>query len=1231
MPHSSDDERPTKKTKISPDEAPSDDMEEKYCPGSELTFPIPSTNAVQQLSWISTTLAVDRDITELPCSLSMKEDSPPPPFDLRLQLWNVQDLGGGPSRTAHSRSDPVIEAIARIIARADADVTAIIEVHRKGAVYSPKTSFGDPRPRNLIDLDWAIFVCVYHKELIRAFNIASPFERGLAPEKSAAIQTLLVRNGITWRKLVIQGKRAFNASKEISDVLSATLGNRELVAKCFNLRFEEVILKYIKKLDDFTAFQRRYLDAIEQAEKKRAYDLAAGLEGGDDDGLDDDDEIDDQDDFPALSESRAEPNPDIGSSMDVDSYPDRDNGIVGTELPADGSFRTIGTLGKLIEFWMENSADPEPFFRGFGLSSQALAALLNMIKAEMELSNPKTTEHLIGTAPCTMEVQNEDAMSDVLDHKEDQNDVGNPADNSLQPDSSAIKSSDQAVAAPIDHFGFNEINRIVKCLNGLGGATYASIPTLEEVTAACDAGNHHFYYTGGESYAFIYQTARCTRAATAPSDGHEEPRDFHFFDGFTGRAPGCASFMFGEATVDLIAHHPPAETSKNKGRTETRVREFNTLREVLGLQRKIERLCFYLADTNANTLGEASEYVPFTNDKFTNEQFLSMLSDDAEWWKKSLFAHAPTSHRSTQIRGSKSDKKLNKPATVEIEMGDLDHSNVVSLENPGHGSGSISNDIRRLIDSHTIVRTPSSRVDPVLLAAAVGAAINSFRRQQDNYNTRFKAFDKIVTVKGSDWARVTRQWIVPLLHAVSPSALTHQPKALLPEMQTKRIEKYCNIIGDSPIMNALCREIKKPSTAEKVGEKILHSDPKAAARILILQRIIKLMSDHSPCVVDYSVRLPATYGRMQSKVPTSPRQLGGNRSDDAPGIVPAFSLATVPVLSNVASNISQLDQMLDDTDGVSNGKTGICNVSNSCYLSAGLSLLASIVSYYNIFEPKPLDDSADIILLRGIVYKILTKVRGGILVQVPEIEELLKQLDSMKLLPKPAPGVGASAADAQQDPGEVIFRKLLGVFNKDTNEVHIKFTVIEDFTDAVLTDILDPPEGIGAVEAGTMRRRNNSDYNKEMMLELEMPLQIPLGGIQGIISQLSVGSEVTDVNVTVAGKAKRGSALRSFEFSDAPNAITIALKRAQSQKKDEREIGVPLQLLLGGVNYRLKTVIFHHGASLNSGHYTCKTYGLKGDVWQDRDDEKVGLGDIDSITSIKKGYMFAYEKIDAQA
>ncbi|NVJ02695.1 hypothetical protein HV824_31880 [Myxococcus sp. AM009] len=58
----------------------------------------------------------------------------PPSFPVRMLLWNIADLGGGPSGTLPVRKQWTIDALAHVIRTANADIVTILELKKKGGI-----------------------------------------------------------------------------------------------------------------------------------------------------------------------------------------------------------------------------------------------------------------------------------------------------------------------------------------------------------------------------------------------------------------------------------------------------------------------------------------------------------------------------------------------------------------------------------------------------------------------------------------------------------------------------------------------------------------------------------------------------------------------------------------------------------------------------------------------------------------------------------------------------------------------------------------------------------------------------------------------------------------------------------------------------------------------------------------------------------------------------------------
>ncbi|MCE9579837.1 MAG: DUF4157 domain-containing protein [Deltaproteobacteria bacterium] len=328
------------------------------------------------------------------------------------------------------------------------------------------------------------------------------------------------------------------------------------------------------------------------------------------------------------------------------------------------------------------------------------------------------------------------------------------------------------------------------------------------------------------------------------------------------------------------------------------------------------------------------------------------------------------------------------------------------------------------------------------------------------------------------------------------------------------------------------------------------------------------------------------------------------------------------------------DDFDDGFDAQASAATGIENVGNSCYLAAGLNLLAFVDTYYTIFAPKPadtplIDTPAHVArrALRASVYAVLTGVRAGALVQGAAIRQLRALLDARGLLPPPsaqALAAGQTAMTAQQDPSEAIFRGLLAYFDADTAPMHLQGDEITDFTGAVQTPIVHAhPEQLGEIRPDHLVWRRAA---RELMLELPMPPGDDLTMQRLIDASLAV-QQVPGVYARTAGGPISATVARSVEVTNLPTAVTITIKRAQFGQKDRRDVDAPEVLRIGDRWYRLKAIVHHKGHDMNHGHYTASTRNPLNGEWQYRDDSQVVADDAHFAERKNQGYMYAYELV----
>lgn len=728
---------------------------------------------------------------------------PLPPFDLRVQLWNLQDLGGGPSR-GPSRSEATIRAIAEIIHRADADVTAIIEVHRSGHAVSSNPKYpGYDRGANR----FTVAGCSLLGLAMFSWANRSAIKTCLR----AAIESLEPAN-IAWCKTPEEFKTCQEKLKEQISRFSIT-----------DDRFQFSSPRH----KNFKSAAATQLNALLTALEASLRELLSAESGE-----------------PALTRSRQ-----LGSNNPLFRSDENTPSLLGQDFnELDASRRRGGELGSWISFWEKHELlDDEPWSFFEGLAKEALEAK-------------------VLTEPQKQDIMAAGGYDKGMADGDDPEPPTAAAAPSASSDASGAPAGDTDDADSKDHRGFCEIQRIVAALNGIAkSAVYASMPTLEEVKTACpqkqvsrkrpkvnEEDHSDYYYTKGESYAFIYRCDRTRRAGEAPGTG-SKTTDFTFLPGkFQQRRPAKATFVFGDAEVDFIAHHPPAEAN-NEDRKRLRTTEFKELATQLGEIRKQPRLCFYLADTNADTLLEKTAKIPFTDEEGpTVAEFLASLSDYPRYGAKSLFARTPTSHR--RSRKTITDTVASMPEALLKRI----ESPVASLANTSDQP--MTTDIERAVEHRR---------------RAVVGIHTMLSAQQDPYHTRAKAFDKIAIVRGSHWTDRRREWVVPLAYAVEPPPLAYSEEPIaslfepVPDWAWPCMSKYRYLIG---------RKLgAKPYEDEKIFVDLKTKKLAAeGARVEQLLRVVNLLSDHSPCVLECTVNLPKDYARTSCPGAPEPRKQGDN-------------------------------------------------------------------------------------------------------------------------------------------------------------------------------------------------------------------------------------------------------------------------------------------------------------------------------------------------------------------
>ena len=169
-----------------------------------------------------------------------------------------------------------------------------------------------------------------------------------------------------------------------------------------------------------------------------------------------------------------------------------------------------------------------------------------------------------------------------------------------------------------------------------------------------------------------------------------------------------------------------------------------------------------------------------------------------------------------------------------------------------------------------------------------------------------------------------------------------------------------------------------------------------------------------------------------------------------------------------------------------------------------------------------------------------------------------------------------------------------------------------------------------AVAANYTRPNQNGVFTREHdQFGLELPIN-QQGNFQTILRNYFAIEEIPDVKFRGNGdQVLQGPALRRIRLgNEAPRVLNITLMRWFGAQKDRTAVNMPTQFKLNGYVYSLQNVIYHHGASPHSGHYTSSNRNLADNGWEYRNDETVS--DDDSFEERKNtGYIYTYVRVGA--
>lgn len=326
------------------------------------------------------------------------------------------------------------------------------------------------------------------------------------------------------------------------------------------------------------------------------------------------------------------------------------------------------------------------------------------------------------------------------------------------------------------------------------------------------------------------------------------------------------------------------------------------------------------------------------------------------------------------------------------------------------------------------------------------------------------------------------------------------------------------------------------------------------------------------------------------------------------------SLGSGQQASQSNTNIPSTNIKIGRTHEISS-RTGIENEGNSCYLSAGLNMLA-FSGYYDLFWDYR---DAEERHLGKYIYNILTDVKEGKLIKAARIKELRRKLVQERVSTY-SESQGTTIQDriltssrtySQEDPSEII-GKILD-FAKTTQR-HKKNYQLE--------------------QTSRLTKKSGEKSDKE---QAEAFINLPIdkaSNLREAMREYSRGEKLTDVAYTDPRdqRVKKGDAKKRLLLGNGrPKVVTFALKRygytlQGGATKDSKKVDMPEEFILNGVVYRLSTVIFHLGKSTNSGHYTSKTRSHDGS-WKYRNDSRVTNTDnYDAPDGKNPGYMYTYTR-----
>lgn len=320
--------------------------------------------------------------------------------------------------------------------------------------------------------------------------------------------------------------------------------------------------------------------------------------------------------------------------------------------------------------------------------------------------------------------------------------------------------------------------------------------------------------------------------------------------------------------------------------------------------------------------------------------------------------------------------------------------------------------------------------------------------------------------------------------------------------------------------------------------------------------------------------------------------------------------ATIPRTSSQRdSSYEQQNSKLQSNHSISKSRTtrnGIQNEGNSCYLGAGLNMLA-FSGYYDTFNN--LRGNA----LGAMIYGILTDVRAGKPIKAARIKTLRSMLTQVQI------------ETVSRTTGRRTRDRILTDYQRYSQE---------DPTE-IIGKIFDYLRVAGLTQTSELTKANGEvTHTNQQEAFLNLPIQ-NADSLQQAMQEYSRSEVVKEVDYQdqKTQRTRKGDAQKKILLGDGhPQAITFALKRFRSDDygrtaKETKAVNMPERVVLNGYVYRLDAVVFHLGNSPKGGHYTAKTRNTDGNGWKYRDDSIVSdTQGYDSPNVDNPGYMYTYTK-----